>query len=177
MRCTKLVEIDYVNLENLRRFLELVGDHKFNFLNPFIFPNQTWMGFFVSFCLFVCLFAGEGLRILTYARRSLPLSSEGRSTVKQGICWKWSSSRTRDNQTFCRAFGSGAVTICFYDIGLSHTHTNTHSSACEANSLTHCATVAVDLNGLAGSNECEKKERKNSETKSQLSRFIVWSDT
>ena len=31
----------------------------------------------------------------------------------------WSSPRTRDTHTYSQVFGSGAVTTCFYDFGLS----------------------------------------------------------
>ena len=34
-------------------------------------------------------------------------------------CLLWSSARARDTHTYCRAFGSGGVTTCFYDLGLS----------------------------------------------------------
>ena len=42
----------------------------------------------------------------------------------KGHPFKWSSLRTRDTRTFCRAFGNWAltsccVTTCFYDLGLS----------------------------------------------------------
>ena len=52
----------------------------------------------------------------------------------------WSSPRTRDTHTCCRAFDSGAVTTCFYDSGLSRPGIGTRSPACEAN-----ATVAVNV--------------------------------
>ena len=56
-------------------------------------------------------FAGEGLQILTYARHSWPFSSEGSLA-----CHTNSSARTSDTLTYCRAFGSGVVTTCFYDL-------------------------------------------------------------
>ena len=31
----------------------------------------------------------------------------------------WSSSRTYETHTCCQAFSSGAITFCFYDLGLS----------------------------------------------------------
>ena len=65
---------------------------------------------------------GEGLQILTYARHSWPLSSEGSLACHtywiRGICLWWSSPRTRDTRG-CDS--------------------NTQPSACGANSLTHCA--------------------------------------
>ena len=42
-----------------------------------------------------------------------------------------------ENTKYCRAFSSGAVTACFYDLGLSR------PSACAVNALTHCATASV----------------------------------
>ena len=39
--------------------------------------------------------------------------------MKRGICLYWSSLRTRDTNTFCRSFSSGAVTTCFYNLGMS----------------------------------------------------------
>ena len=39
-------------------------------------------------------------------------------TVCLGIRLLWSSPRTRETHTYCRAFSSGAVTNCFYDLGL-----------------------------------------------------------
>ena len=68
--------------------------------------------------------AGERLQILTYARHSWPLSSEGclmtlPHNCDTGILLKWYKI-FEDSWHSCRAFTSGAVTICFYDlIGLS----------------------------------------------------------
>ena len=39
------------------------------------------------------------------------------------------------NHTCCRAFGSGAVTTCFYDSGLSRPGIKPRSPACKANAL------------------------------------------
>ena len=50
-------------------------------------------------------------------------------------CLYWSSPRTRDNHTYCRAFVIGAITICFNDLGLSRPWIETRTSACEANAL------------------------------------------
>ena len=50
--------------------------------------------------------------ILTYARHSWPLSSKG-SLAYHTYCdirLLWSTPRTRDTHTYCRAFSSGAVT-------------------------------------------------------------------
>ena len=66
---------------------------------------------------------GEGLQILTYARHSWPLSSGGsiasRTYCDKGIRLNWSSPRTRDTHSYCRAFTSGAVITCFYYLGPS----------------------------------------------------------
>ena len=55
-------------------------------------------------------FAGKGLQILTYARHSWPLSSEGslrcHTYCDTGTPLQWSSPRTRGTHTCCRAFGS-----------------------------------------------------------------------
>ena len=40
-------------------------------------------------------------------------------TLTRIINLLWSSLRTRDTHTYCRAFSSGAVTTYFYDLGLS----------------------------------------------------------
>ena len=40
-------------------------------------------------------------------------------TVTRSIRLYWSYPRTHDTQTNCQAFGRGAVTTCFYDLGLS----------------------------------------------------------
>ena len=66
---------------------------------------------------------GEGLQILTYARHSWSLNSES-SLACQTYCdtahpFIMVISWTRDTQTCYRAFSGGAVTICFYDLGLS----------------------------------------------------------
>ena len=45
--------------------------------------------------------------------------------------------------TLRRAFSSGAVTSCFYNLSLSWLDSNTRLSACRANAQTECATSAV----------------------------------
>ena len=40
-------------------------------------------------------------------------------TVTRGTCLQWSSPRTSDTHAYCRAFGSGAFTTFFNDLGLS----------------------------------------------------------
>ena len=65
---------------------------------------------------------GEGLQILTYARHSWPLSSEGylacHTYCDTGHPFIKVISEDRDTHTYCRAFRSGAVTTCFHDLGL-----------------------------------------------------------
>ena len=56
---------------------------------------------------------GEGVQFLTFARHSWSLSSEG------SLACPTYSTVTRDTHTNCRAFSSGAVTTCFYDLSLS----------------------------------------------------------
>ena len=81
---------------------------------------------------------GEGLQILTYTRHSWSLSSEGSLT-----CHTYCDTglpfimviRTRDTHTCYRAFGSGAVTTFFNDLGLSRPGIEPRSPACDANAL------------------------------------------
>ena len=67
--------------------------------------------------------AGKGLQILTYARHSWQLSSEGslacHTYCDTGHPFIWSSPRIRDTHTYCRVFGSRAVTTCFNDLCMS----------------------------------------------------------
>ena len=56
-------------------------------------------------------------------------------TVTRGISLLCLSPRTRDTNTYCRAFGSGAVITCFNDLGLSRPGIEPRSSACKANAL------------------------------------------
>ena len=77
--------------------------------------------------------SGEELHILTHARHSWPLSSEGSfachtycdtvykvcRVVFRVLCKHQSSPRTRYIHTCCRAFGSGTVTTCYGDLGPS----------------------------------------------------------
>ena len=95
---------------------------------------------FVCFiCLFVCVFRNTReffthmemsslpvkgrLQMLTYTRHSWPFSSEDslacHTYCDTGHPFIWSSPRTRNTHICCRAFGSGTVTTCFYDLGLS----------------------------------------------------------
>ena len=68
--------------------------------------------------------ASEVLKILTYTRPSWTSSRDGSLTrhnysVTRVNPLKLSSPRTRDTHTCCRAFGSGTVTTCLKDSGLS----------------------------------------------------------
>ena len=75
--------------------------------------------------------AGEGLQILTYARRSWPLSSHKRSSACQSYC------------------DTGHPLILIISEDLWHSQvcrgwaSNNQPSACRANPLTHCATNAA----------------------------------
>ena len=77
--------------------------------------------------------AGEGLRILTYARHSWPLSMEGSITCHihcdKGLQF------ILVTHTCCRSYGSGAVTTSFYDLGLSRPGIKPWSPGCEGNAL------------------------------------------
>ena len=93
----------------------------------YFFLYHHWANFAILFVLFVCssvvfrptrdffiwdiTIAGEELHILTYARHSWPLNSEGffkrpTPTVTRDIRLLWSSPRTRDTHTYCRSFNN-----------------------------------------------------------------------
>ena len=57
--------------------------------------------------------------LLTYSHWAVRVLWHATSTVTRGIRLQWSSPRTSDTHTFCRAFSSRAVTTCSYDLGLS----------------------------------------------------------
>ena len=84
---------------------------------------------------------GEGLRILTYTRHLVPLSSDG-SIAFFTYCnmhslfpYPYISPRTRDTHSCGQAFGSGYVTTCFNDLGMSRLGIEPRSPACETNAL------------------------------------------
>ena len=88
-------------------------------------------GFFPSHSRIFSLFwrrhlAGEGLQILAYARYWWLLSSEGSLT-----CHTYCDTGqpfimviSEVIHTWCRAFGGGAVTTCFNDVGLLNRGSN-----------------------------------------------------
>ena len=95
----------------------------------------------------VVTFADEGLQILIYTWHVWLLSSES-SLACHAYCdtghkfhLYWSSPRTRDTPTLCRAFGSGVVTTCFNDLCRGW-DSNTQPSACGVKALNHCAITA-----------------------------------
>ena len=113
--------------------------------------------------LFVCLFVvlvplelfylygdviitGKGLQILIYARHSWPWSSEGSyacyTYCDTGHPFIMVISDDPWHHTFCWVFGSAAVTTCFYDLDLCF-DSNTQTSACDVNALTHYATPPI----------------------------------
>ena len=127
------------------------GSKSYYLLLDLVITNES------LFCLFVWCFTSlsrifhsyedvtstcEGLQILTCAWHSWPLSSEGSLASTPSVTWsirlKWSSPRTHVMHACCRAFGSGAVTTCFYDWDL-----NIQPFAWEANALTDCAKKRV----------------------------------
>ena len=59
--------------------------------------------------------------------------------ISEDPCW---FTPTRDTHTYCRAFGSGAVTTCFWDLCLSRLGFETQPSAWEEYALAYCATAA-----------------------------------
>ena len=61
------------------------------------------------------------LQILTFVRNSWPFKQRGFLSMPR-LLWHpfiMVISKARDTHTCCRAIGSGAVTTCFYDWGLS----------------------------------------------------------
>ena len=97
---------------------------------------------------------GGGLKILTYAWHSWPLSSEGslacHTYCDTGHPFIRSSPKARDTHTFCRAFSSGVVTTCFYDLCMSRLgfEQPLANFRLRANALTHCATALWQLNAM-----------------------------
>ena len=80
------------------------------------------IGLFV--CLFVCLEVIVPLENFSLIWRHLLIH---RSTLYNG--------HLHDIHTRCRVFGSGDVTTCFYDLGLSRPGIEPRSPACEENAL------------------------------------------
>ena len=128
---------------------------KFDFLR-YENNNRTNNGFVCLFVwLFVCGFmshsrtfhsnrevtiTGEGLQIFIYTRYLRPLSSEGYLACRtycdtQVIRVWWSSPRTRDIRTCCRALGRGTITACFNDLDLSRQVIKSRSPDCKGNVL------------------------------------------
>ena len=91
----------------------------------------TWRFYHMSVCWFDWVFSSlsrifhsigrviiasvEGMQILTYARHPWQLNNEGllafRTYCDTGYPFLWSSP-----YTYCRAFGSGAVSTCFKNL-------------------------------------------------------------
>ena len=55
----------------------------------------------------------------TYGHCGVRIFKRGKPFMTQDIRLYWSSPGTRDNYTYCRAFGSGTVTTCCNDLRLS----------------------------------------------------------
>ena len=89
--------------------------------------------------------ADERLQILTYVRPLIVIEQRGFFNVPRlmdkGQPFKWSSPRTRNTYTCCRAVSSGAVTTCFNDLGLFR------SLACRANApaFSHCGGLNTNM--------------------------------
>ena len=117
----------------------------------------------ISFCLFVCLgvlshwgifhsfgdVTGEGLQILAFARHSWLLSSEGslayHTYCDTGYPFIMVISEDPWQHTYGRALSSGAVTTCFYDLGLSRLgfeHRTFRLRGERSSSLRHCCTTS-----------------------------------
>ena len=87
-----------------------------------------------------CSLISRPLPVKTYAQHSWSLSKNSffyyaKPTVTRACPWYWSSPKTLDTNTCSRAFGSGAVTTCLYDLGLSQSEIDPRSPACEAHAL------------------------------------------
>ena len=82
------------------------------------------------------------LKLIYWAVRVLYFSA--RPTMTREIRLQWSSPRTVTH-TYCRAFRSGSVTTCFYDLSLLRLWFDIQPSACKSNCLTDCPTAAVEL--------------------------------
>ena len=80
---------------------------------------------------------GEGLQILTYARHSWSLSSEGSLTCHTycDTVQTFIMVMSDDTHTCCLAFGNGAVTACYNDLGLSQQEIEPRFPTCEAKAL------------------------------------------
>ena len=77
---------------------------------------------------------------------------------------------TCDTYTYLRVFGSGAVTTCFYDMGLSLLGFEHPTFARWANAQTDCATAAVqDIESKMG---CGNSARDN-----MLPPIMKWTGT
>ena len=88
---------------------------------------------------------GEGLQILTYARHSWPLSSEG-SLACHALLWHGHpfimvvSEDPTHTHTSSWAFSTGSVTTCFYELGLAQLrfeHLNFRLRGQHSNPLRH----------------------------------------
>ena len=102
------------------------------------------------FVLFVCCLSSH-LRIfsspfiiLTYTRHSWPLNSEGslacNTYCDAGHPFIMVISEDHDTHTYCRAFGSRSVTICFFGLGmprLGFEHPNVLLKGERSNPLRH----------------------------------------
>ena len=90
-----------------------------------VFWFFVYLGFFVPLENFSLMFTitCEGLQILTYTRHSWPLRSEDPLTCHTyfdtGLPFIIAISEDPWHSHRCQAFGSGAVTTCFSDLGLS----------------------------------------------------------
>ena len=72
-----------------------------------------------------------------------------------GIRLYWSSPKTCHTHTFCWAFGCGAVTTCFNDLGLSQLRIEPLSPTCKANILPpHHHSGTTLLNFAPGEHLC-----------------------
>ena len=92
--------------------------------------------------------AGEVLQILTFQQWNSESSFTKTTSVTRANPLYSLSSRTQDTHTFCRMFGSEAVTVCFYDWGLSRLRFKHPTIGLEAIDLTDCATTADCKNNV-----------------------------
>ena len=126
--CSHLLDLIHVG-----RFLSDHNIYLFNSLNI----SEKWFLFarflFVPLENFSLIWIRHHQRWMT--ANFWPILYRATATVTLANHLWWSSLRTCDTYTCCRAFGSGAFTTCFKDLGQSRPVIESRSPACEANAL------------------------------------------
>ena len=102
---------------------DYVIDFEFTIFWHFLFVWSLWPHLRIVHSYGYVTIAVEGMQNLTYARNSWPLRWTG-SVTSHTFCETGSPfimviSEDRDTNTYSRAFDSGVITTCFYDLGMS----------------------------------------------------------